>query len=152
MKEIKKVLFPVDFSEVSPKIVPWALTIAKKFNAEIHLLFVVRRMEYFTGIYVSQVSIADFEDEVLKGAEKKIVEFADKYFSGYPVCKSNVIVGDAVEEIIRYIKSGGIDMVLIGTHGRNPIERIFFGSVARGVIKKSPVPVMTVNPNLVSEI
>jgi nucleotide-binding universal stress UspA family protein len=146
MKEINKVLFPVDLSEVSPKVSPWVLTIAKRFNAEIHLLFVARRLEYLSSVYVTQVSIENFEGELVTGAEKGIEEFAKTYFKEYPACKTRVVLGDAAEEILNYINSEGIDLVIIGTHGRKGLERIFFGSVAERVIKKSPVPVLSVNP------
>jgi nucleotide-binding universal stress UspA family protein len=146
MKEINKILFPVDLSEVSPKVSPWVLTIAKRFNAEIHLLFVARRLEYLSSIYVTQVSIENFEGELVTGAEKGIEEFAQTYFKEYAAYKTRVVLGDAAEEILSYISSEGIDLVIIGTHGRKGLERIFFGSVAERVIKKSPVPVLSVNP------
>ena len=146
MKEVKKILFPVDLSEASPEIVPWVLFTAKKFSAEIHMLFVVRKFDHFSGFYVAQVSIENFEGEIIKGAEKKIEEFANRYFNGYPVCKTKVMVGDTAEEIINHIRSEGIDLVIIGTHGRKGIDRIVFGSVADRVIKMSPVPVLSINP------
>ena len=72
MKEVKKILFPVDLSEASSEIVPWVLVTAKEFSAEIHLLFVVRKLDHFSGLYVAQASIENFEGEVIKGAETKI--------------------------------------------------------------------------------
>jgi nucleotide-binding universal stress UspA family protein len=146
MPEFKKLLFPIDFSEVSPKMAPWALEVAKKFSSEIHLLFVARRLEHLLSIYVDQVSIEDFENEVIRGAEEKIEEFANTHFHGYPVCKTRVVLGDAAEEILNYVKSEEIDLIVIGTHGRKGIDRILFGSVAERVIKMSPVPVMSINP------
>ena len=146
MKEFKKILFPADLSEVSPKIAPWVLDVAEQFDAAIHLLFVVRRFEHLSGIYVSSLSIETFENELIKGAEIKIEEFAKEYFSKYPELKAKVVVGDAAEEIINYVKSEGIDLVVMGTHGRKGINRIVFGSVAARVVESAPVPVLTVNP------
>jgi nucleotide-binding universal stress UspA family protein len=57
-----------------------------------------------------------------------------------------VVLGDAAEEILNYAKTEGIDLIIMGTHGRKGIERIIFGSVAERVVKKSPIPVLTVNP------
>ena len=146
MKEFKKILFPVDFSEVSPKIVPWVCSMGEKFDAEIHLLFVARTLEYFSGIYVTPVAIENFEDELIKGAEIKIEEFANVHFKEFADCKFRVVLGDADEEIINYVKSEQIDLIIMGTHGRKGLERIFFGSVAEKVIKTSPVPVLSINP------
>jgi nucleotide-binding universal stress UspA family protein len=95
---------------------------------------------------VTHVSIESFENELVKGGEKGIEEFANTYFKGYPTCKTRVVLGDAAEEILAYINSEGVDLVIIGTHGRKGLERVFFGSVAERVVKKSPVPVLSINP------
>jgi nucleotide-binding universal stress UspA family protein len=152
MKVFNKILFPVDFSEVSPKIVPWVSTVAKQFEAEIHLLFVARTFNYFTGIYVEEVSIQTLESDIIRGAEVNIEEFVKTHFGEDTNCKTKVIPGDAAEEIIRYIQSEGIDLVIMGTHGRKGLNRILFGSVAERVIKMSPVPVLSINPHRVPDL
>ena len=146
MQTFNKILFPVDLSEASPKIAPLVLMVAKTFSSEIHLLFVARRLEYFSSIYVTHVSIQNFEEEIVKGAEKRMEEFIETYFHGYPDCKTRVVIGDPSEEIVNYIESESMDLVIIGTHGRKGIERIMFGSVANRVIRRSPIPVLSINP------
>ena len=146
MKEFKKILFPVDLSESSPKIVPYVRTMAEKFGAEVHLLFVSRVFEYFSGIYVPHPSINKFEDEVQKGATKKLKEFKEEYFSDLPDTKAEVAPGDISEEILKYIQTKEIDLLILGTHGRKGLEKVVFGSVAERVSKASPVPVLLVNP------
>ena len=146
MEEFKKVLFPVDLSEVSPKIVPWVLMMGRTFHAEIHLLFVVRKLDHFSSIYVPYPSIENFEEELVRGGETKMEEFSDLYFKSYHGYKSHVVLGDPSEEILKYVEAEKIDLIIMGTHGRKGLERIIFGSVAERVIKMSPVPVMSVNP------
>lgn len=146
MNNVKKILFPVDFSKVSPVIAPWVLTIAEKFKAEIHLLFVVRRLSHLSGIEVPEMSINAFEAEIIKAGENQMEKFTNEHFGGYPDIKPKVVVGDAAEEILRHIESEGIDIVVMGTHGRKGLDRIFFGSVANTVIKKAQAPVMSINP------
>ena len=79
MKEFKKILFPVDLSGTSPKLVPYAVTMARKFDAEMHLLFVARDFAYFTSIYVPHPSIDNFAKEIEQGAEKKLEEFREEF-------------------------------------------------------------------------
>ena len=150
MKEFKKILFPVDLSESSPKLVPYVTTMAEKFGAEIHLLFVARVFEYFSGIYVPHPSISKFEDEIVEGAKKRLKEFTEEYFSDFPETKAEVVPGDISEEILKYTGSKGIDLLILGTHGRKGLEKVVFGSVAERVAKASPVPVLLVNPYKVS--
>ena len=146
MKEFKKILFPVDLSESSPKIVPFVTTMAQKFDSEIHLLFVARVFEYFSGIYVPNPSINRFESEIVEGAEKRLDEFTEENFKNLPGTKATVASGDISEEILKYIQSKEIDLLIMGTHGRKGLEKIVFGSIAERVAKTSPVPVLLVNP------
>jgi nucleotide-binding universal stress UspA family protein len=145
MEFAKKILFPVDLSEVSPKIAPYVKKMAAKFDSEVHLLFVARILQHFTSIYVPHPSVSNFEGEIIKGAERKLEEFVEEHFQGFSP-KAKVVLGDAAEEILNYVQPEGIDLVIMGTHGRKGIERIIFGSVAERVVKKSQVPVLTVNP------
>ncbi|CAN2040144.1 Universal stress protein [Candidatus Magnetomoraceae bacterium gMMP-15] len=146
MKEFKKILFPVDLSETSEIIVPYVKTMAQKFDAEIHLLFVSRVFEYFTAIYVPHPSVNRFESEVVEGATKKLEEFKEEYFADLPKTKMTVTPGDAAEDILKYIKSEGMDLVIMATHGRKGLDKIIFGSVAEQVVKTANVPVLIVNP------
>jgi nucleotide-binding universal stress UspA family protein len=145
MQFFKRILFPVDLSEVSPKIVPYVKDMLAKFDAEVHLLFVARILQHFTSIYVPHPSVNKFEAEMVKGAEKRLQEFVDEHF-GADSPKAQVVLGDPAAEILNYVEAEGIDLIIIGTHGRKGLEHIIFGSVAERVVKKSPVPVLTVNP------
>ena len=147
MKEFKKILFPVDLSESSPKIVPYVQAVAAKFDSKIHLLFVARVLDYFTSIYVPSPSINQLEKEIIDGAEKRLYEFADEHFGEFPGIKTDVVAGDAAGKIMEYIIDYHIDLVIMGTHGRKGMDKIIFGSVAERVLKASPVPVMVVNPH-----
>ena len=146
MKEIKKILFPVDLSESSDKILPYVQTVAKKFDSKIYILFAARVFDYFTSIYVPHPSINKFEKEIIEGAEKRLYEFVDTHFKEFPGTKTVVVAGDAAEKIVEYIEDQKIDLVIMGTHGRKGMDKVIFGSVADRVIRLSPVPVMVVNP------
>jgi hypothetical protein len=66
MELFKKILFPVDLSEVSPIIAPYVGEMAARFDAEIHLLFVARILQHFTSIYVPHPSVSKFEAEIVQ--------------------------------------------------------------------------------------
>ncbi len=151
MREIDKILFPVDLSDVSREIVPYVIMMAEQFKAELHLLFVARIFKYYDNIYVPPVSITEFEGEIVKGGKRRLDEFVKEHLGDCCVFEAKVIPGDPAEKIIEYVKSEGIDLVIMGTHGRKGMDRILFGSVAAHVVKMSPVPVMTVNPHRIAD-
>jgi len=128
MVEFKKILFAVDLSEASPKLVPYVTTAAEKFDSEIHLLFVVRVLQHFASIYVPHATISNFEREIAEGAEKKLHEFKEAYFGSFPNVITTVLIGSVGEEILNYIQSAGIDLLIMGTHGRQGLDKIIFGS------------------------
>lgn len=146
MKTINKILFPVDLSEVSSKLAPDAIAFARKYNAELHLLLVAGSFEKWKTFYVPHPSLSTFSGEVLRGGQKKLEEFVEEFFNEFPRLKTVVVQGDPAEEILKYIASEKVDLVIMGTHGRKGLDRILFGSVANEVVKNSPAPVLTINP------
>ena len=147
MKEFKKILFPIDFSESATKLIPYVLTLAQAFDSRIHLLYVVRDFQYLTSFHVPHPSLDQLEAEVLENARKMISRAAEEDFP--PGCVTHVSRGDAATEIIQYAAEEKIDLIIMGTHGRKGLDRTLFGSVADNVVKNSPVPVMVINPHKV---
>ncbi len=146
MPFFKRILCPVDLSDVSPKIAPYVVSMANKYDAEVHLLFVARLFKYYANIYVPAVSISSFEDALCQGARQKLDEYAKEFFTDIPNLHTEVVPGYPAQEIVKYIENEKMDLVILGTHGRKGLDNILFGSVAEYVVKNSPVPVMSVNP------
>ena len=147
MEKVSRILFPVDLSDISSKMAPEVITMARKFDAEIHLLFVSGSLEQYSTFYIPHPSLDKMEDDIQRGAERKLKEFKEEYFAGYGDTKARVLRGDPAEEILKYIQTEKIDMVILPTHGRKGLDRIIFGGVAERVVKMSPVPVLSINPH-----
>ena len=146
MSPFKKILCPVDLSDVSPKIAPYVVSMAEKYDAEVFLLFIARLFKYYANIYVPAVSISSFEDALCQGAQKGLDEFAEEFFRDVPKLFKEVVAGYPGQEIVKYAEKNEMDLIIIGTHGRKGLDSILFGSVAEYVVKNSSVPVMSVNP------
>lgn len=149
MHNFKQILFPVDLSDSAAKIVPYVKLMIEKFDCRLHLLFVARVFEYFTGMYVPPPSVTDFERQIVDGGQKRLYEFADEHFKDLEHTKTTVVSGDAAEGILKYIDSTRIDLIIMGTHGRKGLDKVIFGSVADRIVRSSPVPVLVVNPHKV---
>ncbi len=146
MSDFSQILFPVDLSPSSPKVVPYVRRMADKFGARVHLLFVARDLSHFGGINVPFTTINNLEEALAKGAEVGLEKFRDKHFADVPT-KIAVLCGDIPEQILDYAKNESVDLIIMGTHGRKGIEKVLLGSVAERVVKGSLVPVMVVNPH-----
>ena len=147
MLEIKRILFPIDFSENSVKILPYVLSVSEKYDAMIYLLHVVDDLsKWGGGFYIPHIPLEQYQEEALKGAEESLLRVCEDQLRHCPNFQKRVLCGDPAQEILKTIESEGIDMVIMGTHGRKGLEHVFFGSVAENVVKKSSVPVLTINP------
>ncbi len=150
MLEIKRILFPVDFTENMSKILPYVLSVSEKYNAMIYLLHVVQDVAKWSGYYIPQFPFGQYHSEALKGAKKALDRVCEDQLQSCPNFQKMILFGDPTQEILEFIESEGIGMVVMGTHGRKGLEHVLFGSVAENVVKKSPVPVLTINPYKVS--
>jgi len=146
MIEIKKILFPLDLTENSSKVLPYVLSISEKYNSLVYLLHVVQDLNKWGKLYVPHPSMDKFQNEAIEGAKKAMDRICEKEMQSCPNFQKMVVSGDEVDEILKVVESEGIDLLIMGTHGRKGLEHVIFGSVTENVVKKSPAPVMTINP------
>lgn len=147
MVDIKRILFPIDFTQNSSKILPYVLSVSEKYDAMIYLLHVVEDLSRWGGgSYVPHIPLDQYQKDALEGAEKAMDRVCDEQLQSCPNFQRRIISGDPAQEILRAIDAERIDLIIMGTHGRKGLEHVFFGSVAENVVKKSPVPVLTINP------
>jgi nucleotide-binding universal stress UspA family protein len=145
MAEIKKILCAVDFSEISSKVADYAQTLAKSLGASVKVLYVAPSLSQYVGFHVPPTSIETFVGEIVTGAEKTMDVFVQENFTEIDA-EPKVVSGYASDEILNFVEQEGVDMIVMGTHGRKGIDRILFGSVAEKVVKGAKVPVLTIRP------
>jgi nucleotide-binding universal stress UspA family protein len=145
MVDIRNIMCAVDFSEMSPKVASYVLLLAKSLNASVKVVHVAPSLSQYVGFHGSPSSIEGFVEEIVSEAEKKMEAFIQEHLSEINVT-GKVISGYADEEILSLAGQGDTDLIVMGTHGRRGIDRVLFGSVAERVVKKSPVPVLTIRP------
>ncbi len=149
MIEIKKILFPIDLTLNSSKVLPYVLSASEKYNCMIYLLHVVEDLRSFGSQYIDDVPhehLDRFQQETAEAAKKAMDRVCDEQLQSCPNFQRKMVSGDPATEILKLIDSEGIDLVIMGTHGRKGLEHVIFGSVAENVVKKSPAPVLTINP------
>ncbi|MGD8716989.1 MAG: universal stress protein [Desulfobacterales bacterium] len=98
------------------------------------------------GFYIPHISLDLFQKEAMEAAEKYMNKICEQQMRGFPDFQRRILAGDAAAEILKTVDSDGIDLVIMGTHGYKGLEHTIFGSVTEKVVKKSPVPVLVINP------
>jgi nucleotide-binding universal stress UspA family protein len=145
MTEIKKILYPTDFSELSACALEYATYLAQRCSAELHCLHVVDdSYQYWLTFDMATIPAGPPLEELVTAAERQMLTFlADKVPAEVPLVKQ-IVHGRAFVEIIQYARKADIGLIVLGTHGWSALRQILMGSVADRVVHKSPCPVLTV--------
>lgn len=146
MVEVKKILYPSDFSRYSLAALPMALDLADKYNAELHLLHVIDdSYQYWMGGGESAVPVAISEDEIAESAQHEMDKFVAENLSGLDgQLIKKMVNGRPFVEIINYARDEQIDLIVISTHGHGALASMLLGSVTEKVVRKAPCPVLTI--------
>lgn len=138
---LKRILLPTDFSDTAGHALDYARDLAARFGASVHLLHVVSdpTAQDWAG-EVEGLVVPDLLDKWKGDAEQRLGEIV----LGKIETVRAVRVGHAFMEILRYATNNGIDLIVMGTHGRGPVRHLLLGSVAEKVVRKAPCPVLTV--------
>jgi nucleotide-binding universal stress UspA family protein len=148
MIAIKRILFATDFSDCAKAAQEYAGAFADQFHAELHIVHVLPDVTLMAPGPGSALSLpADYFLELKNEAVKSL----DKLFSeagnaGRPVVIRSLRTGNPFVEIVKYAEENGVDLIVIGTHGRGALMHLVMGSVAEKVVRKAGCPVLSVRP------
>lgn len=147
MIELKRILHPTDFSQNSKFALDYACAFAEKFNAELHILYVLQDILVTVPDPVIVAELAANYDERVRGsAEQALLQLPDPAWArGRSVIRATC-KGSPFTEIVRYAGENKIDLIVLGTHGRSGLAHVVLGSVAEHVVRKAGCPVLTVRP------
>ncbi len=144
MKDFSTILVAIDFSDSSDNAFNLALNMARKYSAKLELVHVINEPVDLRGFYVPHISFEKLEEEIEEGARKMMESFCRRHLADYENFESHIVAGLPYEQILQQAQDLGADLVILGTHGRTGLDHVLFGSTAEKVVRRSPVPVLTV--------
>lgn len=144
--KVEKILMPTDFSPCAEAALDHAIYLAEQFEAELHLLHVV--VLHGDSPHDLGAAFPDIE-EVHKHLESLAASEMGQLLGRrkvgmlniYEVCRRGIAAATTITE---YADEQGIDLIVLGTHGRRGLRRFLLGSVAEEVVRTSSGPVITV--------
>ncbi len=141
----KKICCPIDFSDASRAAMEVGADLARRNGGELVLLHAYPIPGY-TFPDGSVVASPRMMQELAEGAEKHLQEWRrDAEALGARVSTVKA-VGEPASEIVTFARESGVDLLVLGTHGRTGLEHALMGSVAERVVRKARCPVLTVRP------
>jgi nucleotide-binding universal stress UspA family protein len=145
MVAIQRILVPTDFSEPAEAALRYARALAGEFGSTLHLMHVVPEpYVYPWGTEVSTLPLVDLLTQSEKQAGERLKTLVDETGAMKGRVKTATAIGTPVDRILQYQADEGIDLIVMGTHGRGAVGHLLLGSVAERIVRRSPVPVLTV--------
>ncbi len=140
---IRRILVPLDGSQLAEAILPHVEYLAKLSNAEVVVLCVAVPLRVYTDFVVTypldeQAQLAEAEEYVRSVA----AALRDKGLRVEPVAR----FGNAADEILSLAQEAGVDLIAMSTHGRSGLGRWVFGSVADKVLRAAAKPILLLKP------
>jgi len=141
---LKNILFLTDFSQASEGALPFAVSIARGYGAKVCALHISIPAPYICT--TPELTTAAIEaDEENSKLEMERVEARLNTLAHEIIIERGTTVWPIVE---RTVIDHDIDLIVLGTHGRTGAEKLLMGSVAEEIFRQSPVPVLTIGPNV----
>jgi nucleotide-binding universal stress UspA family protein len=135
MIRVKKILYPTDFSSYSNQAYFHAVALAGNHKASLTVLFVYTPDIVTPGQPPDEAAAKSYwqsQLEQIRPVDPSIV------------VHHILLEGDPAKEIVRYSRDAGMDLIVMGTHGRTGLERLLVGSVAERVMKDASCSVLVV--------
>ncbi|MEF8781397.1 MAG: universal stress protein [Haloferacaceae archaeon] len=144
------ILVPTDGSKVAEHAVDHALELAETYGGTVHALYVVDTDAMEVSLNAEQVDrIDDGEfgelDELEEFAERATEIVTERAADRGVDVVERVVGGNPHESIAEYAEENGVDVIVMGSHGRSGIRRALLGSVTERVLRTTTVPVLVVD-------
>jgi len=147
---MKKVLIAIDYNPVSEKVVDAGYKLAKQMDAEVVLMHVVADVAYYGIQYPTFMGYGGFDNSIdlnlateMRDVAKNYLEAVAKHLND-PSVGTQLGYGDAANAILKYAEEWKADVIVLGTHSHNFLEKLLLGDVASQVLKHTKVPVFMV--------
>lgn len=145
MINIRQILVATDFGESSKAAVQNATELAESFHARLDVLHVVEEPYGYVGDthgYIPEVDA--FRESLNEAARAQLHQVLTPEEVQRWRARLSLRTGTPYAEIVRYAQDSGVDLIVMGTHGRVPLWHMLLGSVAERVVRYARCPVLTV--------
>lgn len=144
MPKIANVVVTTDFSDLSKSAFAWATRLANAMDAKLHVLTIVAEPALYPTLDMPTIPMPTV-DEVVSAAEDKLKAFVSKNIEGLEHSpRSEVRVGHAVEQIVKFSESLDDPVIVMATHGYGAVKHALLGSTSENVLRHAACPVFSV--------
>lgn len=142
----KTILCPLDFSDASLRALEYALSLAREADARVILLHVIE--EVFgrgEAESLAHLTVSDYYRHLEQQATARLETVIPDDAQVWARPERRVVNGRAYQEILKTVADEGVELVVMGVHGKGALTRLVFGSTTHRVIREAGCPVLTLH-------
>jgi nucleotide-binding universal stress UspA family protein len=141
---LKTILVPLDFSDISERVVEAASTMARAFNARLVLLHVSEPEPDFVGFEPGPMAMRAMVARDFRAEHARLDEVKATVTAAGVQALALHIQGALVETILEQAQRHGAEMIVVGSHGHGALHDLLVGGVTSGVLRRAACPVLVV--------
>jgi nucleotide-binding universal stress UspA family protein len=155
--EYKKILYATDLSHNAVHAFKHAVSLARRYDATIHMLHVLPEADHATrnlvSVYLERNQLDGYDtqaqNEIAEQLKRELEEFADKELRDHPEFRARVPTvevrhGHPVATILDVSDAINADLIVVGSHGKGHLRYAFLGSVVEKLLRKTLRPTMII--------
>jgi nucleotide-binding universal stress UspA family protein len=141
----KNILVPLDGSKRAERILPHAVHLAGRFNAGLILVHVVEpHIDFYSSLNSHKFEEIEDLSQQIKQAKAYLNELKDQLEAEGHQVENQVVHGNVVRTILRMARKFDSDLIAIASHGRTGLSRVFYDSIAAGVLHQVNRPLLII--------
>jgi nucleotide-binding universal stress UspA family protein len=140
---VQHVLVPIDFSATADQALTYSIALAQQLQARLTLLHVLD----LTPVTMDEMTpgmTATYLDDLETNAQHLLQASRERVQRVGLQAESLLVQGTPTQMIVDTASEQGVDLIIMGTHGRTGLAHVFLGSVAEHVVRQAPCPVLVV--------
>ena len=144
---VQHILFPTDFSPAADAAFAYAVAIAERYHAKLHVVHAI-------NVEPSGPTDSECSPAIIKQAHEQAAQKIHHLLRTQPLhaaaCEPMIAQGLVSEILPDLLRRNRIDLAVVGTHGRRALKKLLLGSIAEEILRLAQCPVLTVGPKSAS--
>ncbi len=141
--KIRKILAPIDFSDVSAEALAAATDLARQLGAKMVVLHAVEPVYFAGSMFGPEINVPQLVEEQRRAAESAIQDMVERLKKKQISAIGMVETGVPHDVVLRVAEAKKCDLIVVGTHGRSGVSHLLLGSVAEKLVRSAQCPVLT---------
>ena len=146
MIALKNILVATDFGHTAAAALAYGRELARQYQGHLHVFHALDDLQWRYSLDMSPGLLVGIQEDLEEGARQRMTALLtdEDRTQLHAVGMISPMCPDPAEAIVEYARRAAVDVIVIGTHGRRGMSRLFLGSVAERVVRTAPCPVLTV--------